>query len=220
MLPASNMSYLVCGSRYSRPPLVILSNSPLQFSHLAYPFSHPHTTHHPPVCPAMHSHSPIHSLAQPLTSSVTPSRPSRGMPRAPSVCLPPSGVLLAPHSIPASPTPPPCDPAPLLPHPAAPSPPMHAPGPSPQAPMALTLSPPWTPSWLLTACPLSEHILLVCDILCFLDPTIVQQKPLWTASPKRAWSPSPTLPPLPPPPHRQRPPHTHSGQLLLCLSGN
>ena len=52
-----------------------------------------------------------------------------------------------PHGIPASPTPPPCDPALLLPHPATPRPLMHAPGPSPQAPMALTLSPPQTPSW-------------------------------------------------------------------------
>ena len=49
----------------------------------------PPVTRHPLICPATHSRSPIHLFAQPPTLSVTPSRPSCGVPQAPSACLPP-----------------------------------------------------------------------------------------------------------------------------------
>ena len=55
--------------------------------------------------PGTQSYSPVHPATHLVCEPYVPLM--HGVSQAPSMCLPPSSVLLAPHSLPASPTPPP-----------------------------------------------------------------------------------------------------------------
>ena len=104
----------------------------------------------PPVThPSAQSSTPVHLFTQPLTSSVTPSHLSHSVP-GPHPCAcppvvhfqPPTAYLPAPHRS--------MRPCAASTTPSRPQAPYACSRPLPTSPMALTLSPSWTPSWLPT----------------------------------------------------------------------